>query len=63
MNEIRIREPGNSLPEGYSVSKFIWPARKGPPPLKPRSQAAIEANERLEKDVRRWTLRAIAAGL
>jgi len=64
--DIRIieRNPDEELPPGYTIQQITIPARKGPkPPKRTRAQAAREANEQLEKDVRRWTARAIAAGL
>jgi hypothetical protein len=52
------------LPEGYVVQQIIIPPRQPPKPLKKtRAQAAVEANQRLEQDVRKWTARAIWAGL
>jgi hypothetical protein len=57
MNSVRIRT------DLKLVKLYSWPNPRPPEPLKPRSQAAIDENRRLEADRRAWVNRAIWAGL
>jgi hypothetical protein len=61
VNQIRIIE--HKRQPGERISVFTWPARPGPPPLKPKSQIYAEKNRNLENDRRGWAERAKANGL